>query len=82
MSRFIEDQSLAKELEGFSSTISRHFSNDAYFSRMLADYDALHQQIVVMEQDGIFEQVRQLESLKVERDALRVNLIDMLKKAS
>jgi len=82
MSRYSKNQSLANELETYSSTISKHFCNDVYFNRMLNEHDTLHELTFEMERNLGLASVRELESLKVERDALRANLITMLKKAS
>ncbi len=81
MSQYVDNHSLAQDLPEYREAIHSLKMNDAHFSRMLEEYEDLDKKIVRIEQGLEHIPDLELDGLKMERVAMKDNLLDQLKKA-
>lgn len=81
MSQYVDNHSLAQDLPEYRDAIHTLKMNDAHFSRLLEEYEELDKKIVRIEQGLEHIPDLELDGLKMERVAMKDNLVVLLKQA-
>lgn len=78
MSQFVDHHSLAKDLPEYRDAIHDMKMNNAHFSRLLEQYEALDKHIVRIEQGLEHMPDLELDALKMDRVRLKDDLVSQL----
>lgn len=82
MSGLVDNHPLSRDLPEYKDTIHKLKMEDAHFSRIMQEYEALDKEIVRAEQGVENIEDLELDGMKVKRVNMKDDLTGMLKAAS
>ena len=80
MSKLVDNHPLARDLPEYKAAIHDLKSNNAHFSRLMEEYEALDKQVVRIEQNVERADDLELDNMKMQRVQKKDYLVEMLRK--